>query len=112
MQSECLVDVIIDCKWSSFDAFIVLNSCCSALCSETEQLPYLTLIDFVDTLNRTVVKVQVVLLQHPQEQEPLVSLLDGDVGGPGQTLHDVGPQKLETGDTLDSHPIHVDGVMS
>lgn len=31
-----------------------------------------------------------------------------DVGGPG---HDVGPQELETGDTLDSHPIHVDRVM-
>lgn len=39
-----------------------------------------------------------------------MSFLDqaADVGGPG---HDVGPQELETGDTLDSHPIHVDGVL-
>lgn len=51
MQSECLVDVINDCKWSSFDAFVVFISCCSALSSETEQLPYLTMIDFFGILS-------------------------------------------------------------
>ena len=54
-----------------------------------------------------------VFLQCPQEEEALVSLLDkaGGVGGPGQVFRDVGPQELEAGDTLNDHPIDVDGCM-
>ena len=35
----------------------------------------------------------------------------GGVGGPGQVLRDVGLQELEAGDSLDGHPVDVDGIM-
>lgn len=54
-----------------------------------------------------------VLLQCPQEEEVLVSLLDqtGGIDGIGQVLRDVGPQKIEAGNTFNSHSVDVDGVV-
>uniref|UniRef100_A0A3Q3FPB4 Bcl-2 Bcl-2 homology region 1-3 domain-containing protein n=1 Tax=Labrus bergylta TaxID=56723 RepID=A0A3Q3FPB4_9LABR len=42
-----------------------------------------------------------------------MSLLNqtGGVSGPGEVLCDVGPQELEAGDTFNSHPVDVNGVV-
>ena len=52
-----------------------------------------------------------VLLQCPQEEEALMNFLyqAGGVGGPGQVLRDVGHQEFEAGDSLDGHPVDMDG---
>ncbi|KAF0039232.1 hypothetical protein F2P81_007467 [Scophthalmus maximus] len=43
----------------------------------------------------------------------LVGLLNqtGGVSGPGEVLCDVGPQELEAGDTFNSHPVDVNGIV-
>ena len=51
------------------------------------------------------------LLQSPQEEETLVSLLDqgGGVEGPREILGDVDTQELKAGDTLNLCPVDLDG---
>ena len=50
------------------------------------------------------------LLQFPQEEEPLVSLLyqDGGVQRSRKILGEVDPQELEAGDTLDLSSVDLD----
>ncbi|KAF0029676.1 hypothetical protein F2P81_018781 [Scophthalmus maximus] len=46
-------------------------------------------------------------------RQALVGLLNqtGGVSGPGEVLCDVGPQELEAGDTFNSHPVDVNGIV-
>src|SRR4029434_6662528 len=51
------------------------------------------------------------LLQSPQEEETLVCFLYQGFGveGPREVLRDVDTQELEAGDTLNLHPVDMDG---
>lgn len=98
-------------KWRPCDALGV-TICCRAMRSVTVQLSY-QFVGMLSITRRTFTRMAEDGWFFLVEEELLVSLLDkaGGVCGPGRVLRNVGPQELEVGDVLDSHPIVVHWIM-
>lgn len=96
-----------------------LTTCCRAFQSDTVELPNQTVIQLIITLHCASVKVyenlrvQIGLLQPPEEVQVLVDFLNegGDVEGPRNVFSYVNPKEFEVFNSLYSSSINANGFV-